>query len=1026
MKLKLNGFLMLLLALVAQITFAQERTVSGVVSDNAGLPLPGVSVLVKGTQSGAQTDFDGKFSIKASPNQVLIFSYIGMKTQELTATSTKINVKLLNESVELEGVVVTALGIKKQERALGYATSVVNTDEIIKGGNQNFVNALGGKVAGLQVIASGGAPGQASRLVIRGGNKSLTNSNEPLYVIDGVPISNSNDGNGNTVTGFASPNRASDINPNDIESVTVLKGSAGAVLYGNRGSNGVILITTKSGKNNSGEPVIEFTSQVAVDEALVLPDYQTEFAQGNNGVTYAEGGSRSFGPRITGQTVNSAGAGAARGLGPQSIQLKAFNPRKDFLNTGFTNNNNISLSNSSDKYSMFVSLGNSNQTSIIPNQGFNKINARFNGNYKFNDKFSAGINVSYNISNGDLPFTGQDGNNPIFALFHTPVSWNLSGYGYERPDGRQINSRGGSFDNPFWTVNKNSAVTDSRRYIMSVNLAYDVASWMKINYRLGNDNLIDNRKIFRDKNSGSAPQGFLSFDDVTRNEITSTLTSTFNKKFADKFEATLLVGQDINTRTFRQSIITGSQLVLPGIQNTNNIQTFDPAFNQTTKRNLIGAFGNLTLSYNNYLFLDVVGRNEWSSTLPQENRSFFYPGASASFIFSDALDLKSDLLNYGKIRVGASKTARDAGVYLTQQTFQLGQFADGFTDGITFPFNGLPGYTVDNLIANAKLKPEFTTEYEVGIELKMFKNRLGLDASFFKNVNTGGIIPLDISPATGAQNTIINSGETNSRGVELSLRGTPIEIKDFRWDINVNFSKIKSKVDQTFPGIDKIFLGGFAGNPAIFAVKDERYGSIIGSGYARNTNGAILTDDDGYPLFEDGKNLGYVEPDWTGGVTNTFTYKNLYVSAQIDTRQGGYIYSGTEELLDFYGVTAKTASRQEDYTFPGVNETTGSANNVVVKRDAVWYGSAYPNEEYVYENNWVKLREASIGYTFKLKDKRIKALDVSFYGRNLALWTKIPHIDPESSSFGTGNAQGVSRFAFPTTRTIGFNLRVQF
>ena len=1017
---------MLLLALVAQITFAQERTVSGVVSDNAGLPLPGVSVLVKGTQSGAQTDFNGKFSIKASPNQVLIFSYIGMKTQELTATSTKINVKLLNESVELEGVVVTALGIKKQERALGYATSVVNTDEIIKGGNQNFVNALGGKVAGLQVIASGGAPGQASRLVIRGGNKSLTNSNEPLYVIDGVPISNSNDGNGNTVTGFASPNRASDINPNDIESVTVLKGSAGAVLYGNRGSNGVILITTKSGKNNSGEPVIEFTSQVAVDEALVLPDYQTEFAQGNNGVTYAEGGSRSFGPRITGQTVNSAGAGAARGLGPQSIQLKAFNPRKDFLNTGFTNNNNISLSNSSDKYSMFVSLGNSNQTSIIPNQGFNKINARFNGNYKFNDKFSAGINVSYNISNGDLPFTGQDGNNPIFALFHTPVSWNLSGYGYERPDGRQINSRGGSFDNPFWTVNKNSAVTDSRRYIMSVNLAYDVASWMKINYRLGNDNLIDNRKIFRDKNSGSAPQGFLSFDDVTRNEITSTLTSTFNKKFADKFEATLLVGQDINTRTFRQSIITGSQLVLPGIQNTNNIQTFDPAFNQTTKRNLIGAFGNLTLSYNNYLFLDVVGRNEWSSTLPQENRSFFYPGASASFIFSDALDLKSDLLNYGKIRVGASKTARDAGVYLTQQTFQLGQFADGFTDGITFPFNGLPGYTVDNLIANAKLKPEFTTEYEVGIELKMFKNRLGLDASFFKNVNTGGIIPLDISPATGAQNTIINSGETNSRGVELSLRGTPIEIKDFRWDINVNFSKIKSKVDQTFPGIDKIFLGGFAGNPAIFAVKDERYGSIIGSGYARNTNGAILTDDDGYPLFEDGKNLGYVEPDWTGGVTNTFTYKNLYVSAQIDTRQGGYIYSGTEELLDFYGVTAKTASRQEDYTFPGVNETTGSANNVVVKRDAVWYGSAYPNEEYVYENNWVKLREASIGYTFKLKDKRIKALDVSFYGRNLALWTKIPHIDPESSSFGTGNAQGVSRFAFPTTRTIGFNLRVQF
>ncbi len=1026
MKLKFNGFLVLLLVLVAQLTFAQERVVTGVVSDDAGMPIPGVNVLVKGTNTGTQTDFDGKYAIKATQTQILVFNYIGMKTQSVVASKSNVNISMMSSTVELEGVVVTALGIKKQERALGYATSNVGSDDITKGGNQNFVNALGGKVAGVQVTASGGAPGQASRLVIRGGNKSLTNSNEPLYVIDGVPVSNSNDGNGNTVTGFASPNRASDINPNDIESVTVLKGSAGAVLYGNRGSNGVVLITTKTGKNNTGVPVIEFTSQFAADDALVLPDYQTEFAQGNNGVTYTEGGSRSFGPRITGQTVNSAAAGAARGLGAQPIQLKAFNPRKDFLNTGFTSNNNLSLSNSSDKYSMFVSLGNSRQTSIIPNQGFDKINARFNGNYKFNDKFSAGVNFSYNISNGDLPFTGQDGNNPIFALFHVPVSWDLSGYGYERPDGRQINFRGGSFDNPLWTVNKNSAQSDSRRYIMSVNLAYDVAPWMKVNYRLGNDNLTDNRKFFRDKRSGSAPNGFLSFDDVARNEITSTITSTFNKKFADKFEATLLIGQDINTRTFRQSIITGSQLVLPGIQNTNNIQTFDPGYNYTSKRNLIGAFGNLTLSYNNYLFLDVVGRNEWSSTLPQQNRSFFYPGASASFIFSEALDIKGDILNYGKLRVGAAKTARDAGTYLTQQTFQLGKFADGFTDGIVFPFNGLPGYTVDNTIANTNLEPEFTTEYEIGVELKMFKNRLGLDASYFRNVNTGGIIPLDISPATGAQQTIINSGQTNSRGIELALRGTPIQTKDFKWDINVNFSKIKSNVDQTFPGIDKIFLGGFGGNPAIFAVQGERYGSIIGSGYARNESGQILTDDDGYPLFEDGINLGYVEPDWTGGLTNTFTYKNLYISAQFDTRQGGSIYSGTEELLDFYGVSAKTASREDDYTFPGVNQTTGNPNDVVLKRDAVWYGSAYPNQEYVYENNWVKLREASIGYTFKLNNRSIKALDVSLYGRNLALWTKVPHIDPESSSFGTGNAQGVSRFAFPTTRTIGFNLRVQF
>jgi TonB-linked SusC/RagA family outer membrane protein len=1026
MKLKFNGFLAMFLLLMAQLTYAQDKSVSGTVTDQSGLPLPGVNVLVKGTQNGTQTDFDGKFKVADAQGKTLVFSFTGMKTMEASA-SNGMKVKMADDSVQLEGVVVTAFGIKRKQKALGYATSTVNADEITRNPTPNIINSLAGKVAGLQVTASGGAPGQASRLTIRGGNKSLTNSNEPLYVIDGVPISNANDGNANTVTGIASPNRAADINPNDVETITVLKGAAGAVLYGNRGSNGVILITTKSGKTKSGEPVIEYNSQIAFDDALVLPDYQTEFAQGNNGVTYSEGGSRSFGPRITGQTVNSAAAGAALGLGPQPIQLKVYDPRADFLKTGVTTNNNISLSSATEKYSMFVSLGNSKQSSIIPNQGFEKTNGRFNANYNFTDRLSAGVNFSYNNSSGDLPFTGQDGNNPIFALYHVPVSWNLNGYGYERPDGRQINFRGGSFDNPLWSANKNSALSDSKRYIFGTNFSYKASDWLKFDYRLGNDNLIDNRTIFRDIRTGGQPLGSLEFNDVVRNEITSILTATFNKKFADKFDATLLVGQDINTRTFRNSSIRGTELVLPGIRNTNNIKVFAPGFNEISKRNLIGVFGNLTLGYNDYLYLDVVARNEWSSTLPTENRSFFYPGASLSLIFSEALGLKGNTLNYGKIRAGASKTGRDAGVYLTQQTFSLADFGDGFTPGITFPFNGLAGYSTNNEIANAKLKPEFTTEYELGIETKMLNNRLSFDFSYFRNINDGGIIPLDISPATGAQNTIINSGITKAKGIELLVNATPLKTKDFSWDVSVNYSRIRSFVEQTYPGVDRIFLGGFSGNPAIFAVKGERYGSIIGSAYQRNAAGQILTDDDGYALFEDGKNLGHVEADWTGGITNTFTYKNVYFSAQIDTRQGGYIYSGTEELLDFYGVSQKTSHREEDYIFPGVNSTTGNPNNVVVKRDGVWYGSAYPNEEYVYENNWVKLREVSLGYTFNLKDKRyLKGLEVSLYGRNLMLWTDIPHIDPESSSFGTGNAQGVSRFAFPTTRTFGFNLRAQF
>ncbi|MDO4225527.1 MAG: TonB-dependent receptor plug domain-containing protein, partial [Bergeyella zoohelcum] len=387
---------------------------------------------------------------------VLVSSFVlvDAQTKRDTATKTK----------DIQEVVVTALGIKREQKALGYSTTKVSGDDLTNTPSQNFVNSISGKVSGVQVVASGGAPGSASRLVIRGGAKSLTNSNEPLYVIDGVPISNANDGDSsNTVTGFASPNRAADINPDDIEDITILKGAAGAVLYGNRGSNGVVVITTKSGKNKSGKPVFEYSSQTSFENALVLPDYQTKYAQGAGGV-YREGTSLSWGPEITGQTVSSAGAGARYGLGAQSITLRAYDPRAQFLKTGYTTTNNFSVSQSINKSSYYLSAGYSNQSSIVPNQGYRKFNFRFNGETQLTEKLKSGINLSYNKSWGDVPYIGQDGNNPIFALFHVPVSWDLQGYGYERPNGRQINFRGGSFDNPYWSVYKNNAETTSDRY----------------------------------------------------------------------------------------------------------------------------------------------------------------------------------------------------------------------------------------------------------------------------------------------------------------------------------------------------------------------------------------------------------------------------------------------------------------------------------------------------------------------------------------------------------------------------------
>lgn len=804
----------------------------------------------------------------------------------------------------------------------------------------------------------------------------------------------------------------------------MLKGAAGAVLYGNRGSNGVVVITTKSGKVRGGKPVITYSGQVAFDNALVLPDYQTIYAQGTGG-NYREGTSLSWGPKIEGQQITSAGAGGV-------ITLKAYDPRKQFLQTGVTRNNNVSLSHTFNKSSIFFSAGHSLQTSIIPNQEYEKTNFRFNGNTQITDKLDLGITASYNRTTGNLPYAGQDGNNPIFALFHVPVSWDLKGYGYQKANGTQLNFRGGSFDNPYWSVYKNSATTKSTRTILGANIGYQFTDWLKLSYRIGNDNLVDNRIIFRDIYSGAYTKGYLSYDNINRNELTSTVMLNFDKNITDNLSLVANIGQDYNKRTYTNDALIGKALVQPGIIANYNISEYYTGEDNyyTSKRTLFGAFADITLSYKNYLFLNLVGRQEWSSTLPKNNRSYFYPGASLSFVFSDAFNIDKGILSYGKVRAGISKTARDADPYLLYQVYSQAAYYDGFTDGVTFPISSigsvpLVGYSVDNTARNGNLKPEFTTEYEVGAELKFLRNRIGLDVTYFKNTNTDLIVPnLQISPATGTRLGVVNIGETRNKGVEIGLNVIPFKSKDITWEWNFNFSKIKSHV-QDIGGYEKVFLGGFSGNPAVYAVQGERYGTIIGSAYARDNNGNIIIGEGGYANTVDGQNLGYVEPDWTGSVSTALKFKGVYLSAQLDIRQGGYILNGTENLLDIYGVSEKTGNRETPIITPGVTEL-GVPNTVAVLHNSAYY-NRLPDEAYVYKNNWVKLREVTLGYSFKPSGiPFIRSIDVGVYGRNLALWTKVPHIDPESSSFGTGNAQGVSRFAFPTTRSFGFNFKVQF
>ena len=1005
--------------------YAQDRTVTGTVtSKDDGLPLPGVTVTVKGTNIGSQTTADGKYSVSVSSNNiVLVFTYIGFNLQQIpVGDRSLVNVTLEPNNSVLNEVVVTALGIRREKRSLGYAVTDLKGDEVNRVPNQNVTSALNGKVAGLQVVSSGGAPGSPNRVVIRGGAKSLSGTNQALFVVDGVPVGNDDDGFGGatSVTGAATPNRIADINPDDIESVSVLKGSAASVLYGSRGSNGVILITTKSGKGKNGKAVITYDNTTGFDSPLKLPDYQNTFAQGTNVNTYSEGTSKSFGPAITGQTVNSPAAG-----GP--ITLRVNDPRKDFFRTGVTFNNNISVSQSTDKSSFFVSGGQSRQTSIVPNQDYNKVSLRFNGSTQVTSKLTVGVNVNYVRTWGNVPYLGQDGNNPMFSLFHTPVSWDLKGYGYKRPDGTQINFRGGSFDNPFWTVNETSFTSFNDRTLGNINASYKILPWLDVSYKLGTDFYTDKRKDFRDINTGGNPFGALQNDIRSYNELNSTFLVNINKKLTSDIGLAFTGGHDYNQRTRSAFIQTASTLVLPDFPNMANGGSFNPDIENQSRVRLMGVFGDLRLDYKNYLFLGLTARNEWSSTLPANNRSYFYPGINASLVFTDAFQMSKSVLSYGKIRAGYAKTARSGPAYNIFNVFGSGVFSDGFTDGVSFPFNSTPGFTVSDLIYNANLQPEFTKELEIGTDLRFLNDRLGLELTYFYNKNTNGIVQVDVSPAAGATAAVLNSGNTQNKGIEVGINASPVKLKDFSWDVNITYSRIRSKVLEIYPGLDKIYLGGFSGNPAIFAVQGQRYGTITGTGFAKNESGQVLVDDDGYPVAESGVSLGHVEPDWTGGIRNSFRYKNLNLSVLFDGRFGGFIYNGTASLLDNYGVSTASLARNDQYVFPGVSATTGQPNTTAVTRNSNYYTiiSSY-DEPYVYKNNWVKLREANINYTFKLNSKYLQALTLGAYGRNLFLWTKVPHVDPESSSFGTGNGQGATRMAFPTTRGLGFNVKVTF
>ena len=1060
---KITFMLVFLLFAGLNYAWAQTRTVHGkVTSSEDGSPIPGVTVQVKGTTVGTTTDLDGKYTLefKAGYN-TLVFSYVGMKTKEVTLGSqNEVDVVMQPDVLQIDQVVVTAIGITREKKALGYNVQDVTAKDIAKSGNTDVVNALQGRVSGVTITQASGAAGGASYITIRGAT-SIIGNNQPLFVIDGVPIDNSGGAGG--VAGVATSNRAQDLNPDDIASVSVLKGGAATALYGIRGANGVIVITTKKGKSSKGKKInVNFNSSTTISKISQVPALNTKYAQGWAGNWYS-GFFASWGPKISesGYSKDPAvwrypGFDVDGAIVPKAQADPSLGPVKvydqfDFFQTGVTNSNFLSLSGGNDKSNFYVSASDMRDKGVIPNNLIRRNTFKVSGATELSDHFKVSGNANYMIDNGERIQQGSNTSGVMLGLMRTPPTFNNAA-GYEFPDGSQRNYRhGGGYDNPYWTANKNLYNDQVNRVIGNLQLDYFVTDWLHIMFRPGVDYYNRYVKSHIAIGSRTYSAGRVTVSSYNHFDLNSDLIAYMNWNLSENTSLYANVGWNLQQRKSNYVWGQANGLSIPdfyNLSNSPNIQTGE----STYEKRLMGVFFDIGVSYKSTLYLNVTGRNDWSTTLPEGNNSFFYPSVNGSFIVSELPGLKGNkILPFLKIYSSYAITANDAAAYRTLTYYAQGGISDGWVSpsGVNFPIttNGTSynGFTYGNTMGSTNLKPERTRTFEVGTNMKFVNNRLGLDFSYFNNLSTDLLLPVDIDPSTGFYSMYKNAASMSSKGFEFTLYATPVKTKKFTWDIQVNFSRIKNVVESLAENVNSIFLGGFT-DPQVRAVAGEEYGTIYGYDWQRDANGNVLIDDaTGYPAGDYTlRPLGKVNPDWTMGISNSFHFFNFTVYALLDIRQGNTMWNGTRGALDYFGAAAETMSREDDYVFSGVKahwdggvlvpDAGNPANDIPVKLDQTWRtsgeGSGFtgPTIDYLEDAGWVRLRELTISYSFNklLKGSFVDNLELYFTGRNLWLSTPYTGIDPETNLLGASNAQGMDYFNMPGTKSYLFGVRWSF
>ncbi len=1045
---------------------AQTVTIKGTVtSAEDGLPIPSVAVAVRGTTLGTLTDGAGNYSVNVPASAAtLTFTFVGMKTvTETISGRTTIDVVMQTDMLGLDEVVVTALGITREKKALGYSVTDVKGDAVSNTRETNIVNALQGLAPGVQITRASSSVGSSSQILIRG-IKSF-GDNQPLWVVDGTPISNSSSGAGQ-YGGVDFGNNAADIDPENIESISILKGANAAALYGSRARNGVVLVTTKKGK--SGQVRVSLSNSTAFDQVAYLPTYQNMYGQGTGGSEFnydeyvAGGGTLSY-PDYCAENsfsyVDGLGGGVFDGYdeswGPRlddGLLLPQFNSPyneetgeytptpwishpdnvKSFFETGLTMTTSLSLEGGNDVLAGRVNFTNQTERGIIPNTDQNRNQIGLSTTANISPKLQAVVNINYAItSNDNLPGQGYDANNIMQSIggwFGRQVDMTDLKENWETwmPNGMPYNWNSNYHNNPYWTVYKNTNSRKRERVYGNVSLSYQLTDWLSLMGRYGIDYYNEFRKAVTYEGSNESLPGnggFFDQNNRDNKEANADIFLNFQKDFGSKWQLSGNIGANYRRVDYNYSALGTAQLTVPNwfdIANVKGTPTTDMYMSEYESNSI---FASANVGFMNQLFLDLTIRNDWSSTLPPANWSYPYWSASLGWIFTETFGLGGEILSYGKLRGSYAKVGSDTSPYQILPVY----------NSVSPAYNGVTQFDFPSRMSPADLLPEQTASTEFGLEMKFFNNRLGFDVSYFDMVTTDQIMTVNISTSTGFLTKAINAGEIETSGVEVALMGEIVRNSNFMWSAVLNWTKTQTVVNDLAPGVTSYVLNSSWSPTTIEARPGEPFGQIYGIAYLRDENGNRLVEDGYYQATSSPVVCGNTQADWIGSLNNLFKYKNLNANILVDVKWGGDIYSVTKWFGDYAGVTEATVKdnlRETGAIADGIDVNTGQKNTVAVDPEYFFGDYWGKTEPAVIDGTYIKLREIGISYDIKVKNSFVKMLNVGLYGRNLALLYRDPsndiRIDPEAA-YGTGTAAvGIEQYTLPPVRTTGFKLRVDF